>query len=126
MLKNIDEIEIISKAQQVNIRNPDRSREPFFRILEDFFDLKKINNTKVLDLGPGQFDFGEILKVYNSIVNAIDFDPAVIELGKMKGFKTFNIDMAKIEQFSLDNKKNMMVFFVNILSMLSGSRVQKK
>ncbi len=104
MLKNPEEIEIISEAMQVNVRNPNRPRRPFFRILEDFLSFEQVNNIRILDLGPGQFDLGEILKSHNSIVDAIDFDPAVIKLGEAKGFKTFFLDMSKIEEFSLENK----------------------
>lgn len=86
MLTDPREIEIISKARQKNVRDQNRSRQHFLNILEDFLPLKSLKDQLILDLGPGQFDFGVVARERGAEVMAIDNDPAVVELGRYKGF----------------------------------------
>lgn len=86
MLTDSREIEIISRAEQKNVRNPNRSRKHFERIFEDFLSNVPFEGRKFLDLGPGQYDFGVLSQERGANVYAIDKDPAVIELGEYKGF----------------------------------------
>jgi hypothetical protein len=85
MLTDPKEIEIIQSAKQKNVRDPNRSREHFHAILKDFFQGVALNGT-YLDMGPGQYDFGMLAREQGGACHAIDFDPAVIELGRYKGF----------------------------------------
>jgi len=96
-------IEIISKAQQKNVRDPNRNRVPFENILKDFFGLINVENQTIIDLGPGQFDFGVLLKEKGSNVQIIgvDKDPAVIKLGEHLGFTSLNLDF---QDLSINNK----------------------
>lgn len=87
MLSDPVEIAIISKARQKNVRDPGRSRQHFEAILSDFFAGVDFKGQRVMDLGPGQFDFGVLARAYGADVTGIDNDPAVVELGRHKGFK---------------------------------------
>jgi hypothetical protein len=58
MLIDPREIEIISQARQKNIRDHTRSREHFNNIFKDFFCWIDFKSISVIDLGPGQYDFG--------------------------------------------------------------------
>jgi|GEM_PF-2002998 len=86
MLTDPDEIAIIAEARQANVRDPNRSRAHFDRIFDDFLAGVGFSDTTVLDLGPGQFDFGVLAADRGATVVAIDKDPAVVALGRHKGF----------------------------------------
>ena len=90
MLTNPEEIAIIANARQVNIRDPSRSREHFENIFADFFSNVSFSGAKVLDLGPGQYDFGEMARERGADPSAIDNDPAVIQLGRFKGHQVLD------------------------------------
>lgn len=95
MLTDPNEIEIISTAKQKNIQNPGRSRQPFIHIFDDFFQNVPLDGSYI-DMGPGHFDFGEIIRKDGGSCVGLDVDPAVIALGKYKGFETIH---AKIQSF---------------------------
>jgi hypothetical protein len=86
MLTDPREIEIIARARQANVRNHRRSRQHFVNILADFFEDRHFAGRRCLDLGPGQYDFGVLARDGGAAVVGIDNDPAVIELGRHKGF----------------------------------------
>jgi hypothetical protein len=93
MLTDAVEIEIISKAEQKNVRDPKRSRAHFEHIFEDFFYNLDFKDQRVLDLGPGQYDLGVMIRERGGDTWAIDKDPAVIELGRYKGFAALKKDL---------------------------------
>lgn len=99
MLHDPEEIELISKAAQVNLRDPRRPRTHFVNILEDFFSPRQFSAKTILDLGPGHFDLGELTTLFGAVVDAIDNDPAVIALGRHKGFSVFELDLTNPEPF---------------------------
>jgi len=99
MLTDPVEIEIASHAQQKNVRDPNRSRKHFDRIFEDFLNSAAFENKRLLDLGPGQFDFGELAKLRGAEVIAIERDPALVRLGKHKGFHTIEGDLKHQSSF---------------------------
>jgi 2-polyprenyl-3-methyl-5-hydroxy-6-metoxy-1,4-benzoquinol methylase len=103
MLTNPEEIRIISKAIQKNVRDPQRSRAHFDRIFDDFLKDVHFKNTILLDLGPGQYDFGVLARDRGATVFAIDYDPAVVELGQHKGFsaKMGNLENIRAEDFDV-------------------------
>jgi hypothetical protein len=92
MLTDPKEIAIIQGAKQKNVRDPNRSREHFHNILKDFFAGVKLTGT-YLDMGPGQYDFGMLAREQGGSCHAIDFDPAVIELGTYKGFQAIEMNI---------------------------------
>lgn len=86
MLTDPREIEIIAQARQKNVRDPSRSREHFERIFETFFASKDLTGQVLLDLGPGQYDFAVLANQRGAEAQAIDNDPAVLELGRYRGY----------------------------------------
>jgi hypothetical protein len=92
MLIDPCEITIAANAKQKTVRDPRRSREHFFNILRDFFDGVALSG-RYIDLGPGQFDFAEILHQHGGTCLGVDYDPAVIKLGRYKGFEVIKMDI---------------------------------
>lgn len=93
MLIDPAEIAIIAKARQANVRDPKRSRKHFEAIFEDFLAGVPLADQTVLDIGPGQYDFGEMARARGASVIGIDHDTAVIELGRYKGFEVIEADL---------------------------------
>lgn len=104
MLKDPREIEIISNARQVQVRNPERSRKHFEDIFSDFLSCVDLEKKLLLDLGPGQFDFAEIARPKGAIVHSIDNDPSVIELGEYKGLNVKLDNLKKLPKIKYDFK----------------------
>jgi hypothetical protein len=100
MLTDPREIEIISHARQKNVRDPRRSRDHFTRIFEDFLGGVPFSDTGVLDLGPGQWDFGVLARERGAGVWGVDNDPAVVELGRHKGFHSLHGDLKRLSPAS--------------------------
>ncbi|MCB1878786.1 MAG: methyltransferase domain-containing protein [Gammaproteobacteria bacterium] len=87
MLTDPKEIEIISRARQKNVRDHKRSRQHFVNIYDDFLQDVEFNGSRVIDLGPGQYDFGVLATQRGaSEIVGVDNDVAVLELGEHKGF----------------------------------------
>ena len=104
MLTDPIEKEIIAKARQKNVRDPSRSREHFERIFKDFLGDVDLNGQLLLDLGPGQFDFGVMARERKATVVGIDNDPAVLELGRHKGFKIIEGQIQKLNPDDFPDK----------------------
>ncbi|PLX66976.1 MAG: hypothetical protein C0603_09920 [Denitrovibrio sp.] len=104
MLTDQKEIEIISKAKQKNVRDPKRSREHFYRIFSDFLYNKNFVDKDFIDLGAGQFDFAEIVREKKGNCVGIDSDPAVLELGRYKGFEAIEAKINKLMDYKIDRK----------------------
>lgn len=103
MLTDPKAIEIIANAKQKNVRNPKRSRKHFENIYSDFFKNLKFDGD-YLDMGPGQYDFGVMAKERGANqCYAIEYDPAVIELGEYLGFKVIE---GNIKNFSREMSKD--------------------
>lgn len=92
MLTDPAEIEIITRASQANVRDPTRSRRHFEHIFEDFLAAVDLSGHRLLDIGPGQYDFGVMARERGATVVGIDRDPAVLELGRHKGFDVIDAD----------------------------------
>jgi hypothetical protein len=69
--------------------------------LADFFEDSHLTGRRCLDLGPGQYDFGVLARERGATVVGIDNDPAVIELGRYKGFDVVegNLKMLSVANF---------------------------
>lgn len=98
MLRDPVEIGIISKAKQKNVRDPARSRKHFENIFKDFFDSVNLTNARLLDLGPGQYDFAEMARELGAVTYNIDSDPPVVQLGEHKGFPVRLADLKKLKK----------------------------
>lgn len=102
MLSEAKEIEIISRARQKNVRDPNRSRAHFERIFGDFFKPMAFTKRVILDIGPGQYDFGVLAREREAEVHGIDNDPAVLELGRYKGFTVYDGDIKRLQSIHFD------------------------
>ena len=104
MLTDPAEIEIIQAARQANVRDPNRSRAHFEHIFEDFLAEVDLTGSELLDLGPGQYDFGVLARERGADVVAIDYDPAVVALGRHKGFEVVEDRIQRIGDLGWDHR----------------------
>ena len=94
MLKDNREIEIMAAARQEGLRSPSNyNSEKIKRLIEDFVDIKP--GGEYLDIGAGQWDFADIINSKGGVCEGVDRDPCVIELGKHRGYKGYNITYTK-------------------------------
>ncbi len=88
MLYNNIEREVMASAIQPNMRI---SSPAVLKGISNIVDsyLKHINfqGLHILDIGPGQCDFLDIVKAKGAITYGVDFDPAVIKLGEIRGHR---------------------------------------
>lgn len=102
MVTDPKEIEIISEARQKNVADPNRSRDHFHHIFEDFFHEANLDGQSALDLGPGHWDFGELMRKRGGRLGiGIDNDPAVLALGRYKGFSALEGNLKTPEETNL-------------------------
>lgn len=104
MLKDRREIEIMSRARQKNVADPKRSREHFERIFDDFLSNVVFEGTRVLDLGPGQYDFAELANARGAVTEGIDKDEAVVELGEYRGLPVRRGDLKNLRAADFEGK----------------------
>ena len=97
MLNDPKAIAIISKARQGKVAQPNRTSVDFERIIAAFFRDHVFTGELVLDLGPGQYDIARGVRERGGIVHNIDFDPAVVELGRYLGFECLQCDLKKFD-----------------------------
>ena len=98
MLRDPIEIEIASRARQPGIRNPRRPRSHFENVLADFLGDELLQGKRLLDLGPGQWDFAELARERGAqSITGIDNDEAVVELGLYKGFDAVLGDLRDLD-----------------------------
>lgn len=83
MLYTDSERALMAGALQANMRL-DIVTEPFEAIVTDF-GLRLGASRRVLDLGPGQCDLLDIARRAGAATLGIDNDPAVAELGRLRG-----------------------------------------
>ena len=76
MLTDPKEIEIISRARQKNVRDHRRSREHFTRIFADFLADVPMQGQRLVDMGPGQYDFGVLARERGAGTVGLDHDEA--------------------------------------------------
>lgn len=86
MLTDAGAIAIMRSAQQERLRNPARPRQPFQNILDDFFVGVGFAGRRVFDVGPGQWDFGLMVRERGGLTVGIDKDEAVCTLADYFGF----------------------------------------
>jgi SAM-dependent methyltransferase len=104
MLLDDEEIQIMAKAIQPHLREPKRSEMVSRRIFEDFLVERKLAGTKVLELGPGQYDLARMVEAAGATVVSMDHDPAVIALGEKRGYQVIRADFRRFDWSSLRGK----------------------
>ncbi len=95
MLNDKQAERIIAKAEQKNVARADRPDFDFSHILEDFFADHSFAGQRVLDIGPGQYDFARMIRARGGLCDNLDRDPAVLELGEYLGFRIIDADLMK-------------------------------
>ena len=103
MLTDPKEIALVANAKQRNVRDPKRSRRHFVRIFDDFFKGVELSG-RYIDLGPGQFDFGEIVRENGGTCVGVDFDTAVLDLGRYKGFDVVELNLKKLDDYDFGDQ----------------------
>ena len=102
MLFDSEEIQIMSKAVQPHLREPNRTELVSKNIFDDYFEPRELAGTRVLELGPGQYDFARMVAAAGATVVSMDHDPAVIALGQKRGY---NVILADFRQFDWNSLK---------------------
>ena len=100
MLFDDEEFHIMAAAAQPQLRlsEPDAKAK---RIFEDFFAERRLAGTRVLELGPGQYDFARLVMAAGATVVSIDHDPAVVALGRKRGYEVIHADFLTLDWSSL-------------------------
>ena len=104
MLYDDEEVQIMSKAAQVHLREPSRSELISRHIFDNFFRARKFVGTKVLELGPGQYDFARMVEAAGATVVSMDHDPAVIALGQKRGYSVILSNFRSFDWGSLEGQ----------------------
>lgn len=89
MLRTTEEIQLLATAQEPGIRNPLRSEHGPKEIVRDFFAGVNVTGQRVLELGPGHYEFCEAIRRLGVSAEALELDPPVIELGRRRGFNVW-------------------------------------
>lgn len=100
MLTDKLQIECVKNAWEPGIRDPKRPRAHFENIINYFFRSFSFRKANILDLGPGHYDFGEIVRRKGGEATAIELDPAVIRLGKLKNMEVVEGDLTDPRVFA--------------------------
>ena len=86
MLYNDIEKELMASAIQVNMRTSSAAvHRGISSIVDSYWNHIDFHGLRILDIGPGQCDFLDIVKEKGAITFGVDFDPAVVKLGEMRG-----------------------------------------
>lgn len=94
MLRDAYEINLMKGAWESGIREPGRRADHFTAVADDFLP-RDMKGQRVADLGPGHFDFGKALRQRGANVVGLELDPAVITLGRHRGFQVLTFDLRK-------------------------------
>lgn len=100
MLTDPIEIECVKNAKEPGIRDPLRPRTHFLSIITHFFKDYNFDQKNILDLGPGHYDLGEIIKIKGGETTSIELDPAVIKLGQLKKMKVIEGNLTDPKVFA--------------------------
>lgn len=104
MITDPEELKIIEKAIQPGVRYAKASRAAIKNILSDFFPNVVFEGKKFLELGPGHWDFAELARERGATTNGVDNDPAVVSLGKYKGFPVREANLEYIQAADYEHR----------------------
>lgn len=86
MLYTDEERAIMADAIHANMRLSSPAVQKSIRsIFDAFVGDRDLRGAKILDIGPGQCDLLDILRERGAETYGIDYDPAVVKLGEMRG-----------------------------------------
>lgn len=95
MLYNQNEVQVMSRARQPGMRQPGVSTAVFEHIYKDFLSGVGVSGLRVLDVGPGQWDMLDILRQHGAETVGVDNDPAVYELGRLRGHEALIAELTQ-------------------------------
>jgi hypothetical protein len=84
MLYTDDERSVMSTAVQPSLGRTNVAVGPYENIINDFIPRSLLTH-RVLELGPGQCDFLDLVRNAGGHAVGVDFDPAVCNLGRLRG-----------------------------------------
>jgi SAM-dependent methyltransferase len=91
MLCNDEECRIMVGAAQPQLRTSQPDKK-FKWVLENFFADGQLAASRILELGPGQFDFSRLAMAAGATITTMDYDPAVVALGRQRGYDIIEAD----------------------------------
>jgi SAM-dependent methyltransferase len=100
MLLDDDEFQMMASAAQPQLRvhEPDTK---FRWLFSNFFAAQQFAGTRVIELGPGQYDFARLAAAAGATILTIDHDPAVVALGRKRGHEVILADVMTFDWNSL-------------------------
>jgi len=101
MLRTPEEIQLLASALEPGIRNPHRAEHGPAEILGDFFTGVILSGQRVLELGPGHYEFCEKIRAQGASAEAVELDLPVIELGRRRGFKVWPGNLTQLPELGI-------------------------
>lgn len=95
MLTDQVEIDLVQNAWEPGIRDPHRRAGNFERVIKRFLGSVRLEGSVVADMGPGHYDFGKAMAQRGAKTIGLELDPAVIALGRHRGFEVIEFDLRK-------------------------------
>ncbi len=102
MLVSPAEVELVKTAWEPGIRDPGRGNRHFDWVLRRFLHKRDFAGKRIADLGPGHYDFDVLLRLRGAEMVPLELDPAVIALGRHRGFDPVEFDLKRggyVERF---------------------------
>lgn len=93
MLYTNAERSLMAGAIQEGMRSKNIPQRPFANIIADALGKKQLAGRHVLDIGPGQCDFLDIAKQRGAHTYGVDFDPAIVRLGQLRGHEMLQANL---------------------------------
>lgn len=94
MLYDLREVEIAKNATQPNLQSADRNHA-IDGVFSRFFSRTNFRGGKFLELGPGHYEFCDVVKSRGGQTEALELDLAMVELGRHRGHVVHHVDLAK-------------------------------
>jgi len=99
MLTHPEDIRLAASAQEPGIRLPNRSPRGPAEILRDFFPHVSLQGKRILELGPGHYEFCDLVQSQGGRAEAIELDPPVAEIGRRHGHVVHRHDLRALGTF---------------------------
>lgn len=100
MLTDLEEIKLVSTAGEPGLRDPKRTAQGVEEIVADFLAGRLLAGMEVLELGPGHYEFCEIVRRLGGRASVLEFDPVIAELGRRRGYAVYVQDLRQIDTFA--------------------------
>ncbi|MBL8890164.1 MAG: class I SAM-dependent methyltransferase [Planctomycetaceae bacterium] len=94
MLYDQTEIEIARLAIEPGCRLPERNHS-IDGVYRRFFQKVVFKNKTFLELGPGHYEFCDLVKRLGGNAIALELDPAMVKLGQYRGHEVHQVNLSK-------------------------------